>query len=499
MIFDLLEERAGHDGDRPFLITDDGIHTFARTQMLARKLATVLSRKIAPGDHVALISGNSAAYVVTFLAINFAGGVAVCLNNGLVADSINYQIEQSDAKLLIVDEDWEQRNAGQLTSGILALPRIVIGDEIAFFAELDSELPIGTPCRDPAGAVAILYTSGTTGLPKGVICTETSYLASGRAMAELLELGHRDRTMVFMPLFHTNPQIYAMMSALHAGSALIIRKRFSATSFFDDAVRFQATGFTFVGSILAILAAKYPERMDRHQLRFCVGGGTNMDLASDVELRFGFKVHELYGMTEIGGWISGSKAQDIRPGSNGRIRDDIEVMIADEFDGPAAIGERGEILVRSKRPNLILAGYYNKEKQYVSSIRNLWFHTGDIGSVTADGHLYFHGRRGDVIRRGGEMIAPDALEAKLGQMEGIADCAIVGVPDAIMGMEIKAVVVAAKNVTGEQIRQHLAAHFPRYMLPRYLEFVPEIPRTETAKIKRTELKSLGDHVIDLAA
>jgi acyl-CoA synthetase (AMP-forming)/AMP-acid ligase II len=498
MISELLSRRAKEGEGDPFLISDYGDYSFTQVWNLSRRLSSILAERIAPGEHVALVAGNSAAYVVAFLAINFAGGVAVCLNNALLGEAILYQIRQSDATLLLTDRAWEEGCTDDLRAKLEAVPRIVIEDEASFMALAQTGSLRNPVKRRPDDPFSILYTSGTTGLPKGVVCTEASYLASGRDMAELLALTPADRTMVFMPLFHTNPQVYGLMAALHAGSALVIRERFSATDFFGDARRFRATGFTFVGSVLAILASRYAGDIKDHSLRYCVGGGTDVALVTDVEARFGFTVHELYGMTEIGGWISGSKASEIRVGTNGQVRQDIAVRIADDFDNEVLAGVRGEILVRPKQPGLILSGYYKKPEQFVASTRNLWFHTGDIGSLGADGYLSFHGRRGDVIRRGGEMIPPDAIERMMLQAPGIIDCAIVGVPDPTMGMEIKAVIVASRAMTGKEIHAHLAPAFPKYMFPRYLEFVDHIPRTETAKIKRSELRDITEQVIDLS-
>jgi crotonobetaine/carnitine-CoA ligase len=290
--------------------------------------------------------------------------------------------------------------------------------------------------------------------------------------------------------------MYAVTSALTAGASLAIQPRFSASSFFEDARRFGATGCTFVGTVLAILAARHPEPVRDHGLRFTIGGGTTRELAQTIEDRFGIKVHELYGMTEVGGWVSGSTADDHRLGSTGRVRSDMQVQIVDGGDNPLGPGERGEIVVRPGGPNLILMGYYNKPDEFAKASRNFWFHTGDVGSFDQDGFLYFHGRSKEVIRRGGEMISPSELELQLRKLAGIVDCAVVGVPDPIMGDEIKAVVVADAGFDLRSIRRQLAAFVPAYMLPRYAERVSHIPRTETEKILRREIAYIDDRVTD---
>ncbi|GGC91154.1 class I adenylate-forming enzyme family protein [Chelatococcus reniformis] len=497
MILDLLAAQAASTPDRPLAVTTEATYSYAEIWSLARRFAARLcAHGIVPGDHVALIAGNSAAYLVAWFGINAAGAVAVCLNNQLMGDAITYLVSQCDAKLVVADTEWIETRAGGLREGAAALPRIGIGSDAAFFAELAGSDEAEPPAIAAHDLCTILYTSGTTGLPKGVMCAHGGYAATGRETVRILDLGRDDRIFVYMPLFHTNPQMYAVMAALTAGASLALAPRFSATSFFDEARALGATGCTFVGTVLAILAARYADPVRDHAMRFAIGGGTTRELASTIETRFGIKVHELYGMTEVGGWVSGSTAADHKLGANGRVRADVEVRIVDADDNPQPIGARGEIVVRPSKPNVILMGYYKKPEELAKASRNFWFHTGDIGSFDDDGYLYFHGRSKEVIRRGGEMISPDELEQHLRKLPGIADCAVVAVPDPIMGDEIKAVVVAEAGFDLAHIRSHLADHVPGYMLPRYAERIDRIPRTQTEKILRRELEYVDARVID---
>lgn len=303
--------------------------------------------------------------------------------------------------------------------------------------------------------------------------------------------------MVFLPLFHTNPQMYALMSALTVGCSLIVRPRFSAGAFFEDAKRFGATGFTFVGTVLSILAIRHEGEGRDHALRFAIGGGSPPDVWRAVHERFGLRIHELYGMTEIGGWVACNTVADYRFGSCGRIRPSMDVRIFDADDRELAPGEAGEIVVRPREPNVILSGYYRKPEALAEASRNFWFHTGDRGAIDADGYLWFHGRTKELIRRAGEMISPVEIETKLRAMAGVEDCAAVGVPDDIQGEEIKVAVVSASGLRPEAIAQFLGERVPGHMVPRYVEFVESIPRTETEKVQRGKLQYLGDSVHDL--
>jgi crotonobetaine/carnitine-CoA ligase len=500
MILDLLRRWAEESPDETFVVTESGSYSFARIWDLSMRQATrVRNAGVEPGDHVALIAGNSAAYLVAWFGINAAGAVAVTLNDQLLSDAVAYTVRQCDAKLIVADETWIETRLQYLDEERRALPRIVIGSEADFFRELMAVEPGQPDHRSESDICTILYTSGTTGLPKGVLCAHGGHLAVGRKTAELLALGRADRTMLFLPLYHTNPQMYGVMSALTVGCSLAIRPKFSAQRFFADARDFGATGCTFVGTVLTILEARYGETEKAHSLRYAIGGGTTADLACTIRDRFGFQVHELYGMTETGGWVSGNSVADMRIGSNGKVRDDVEVRIFDGDDRELAAGERGEIVVRPRRPNVILMGYYNKAEQMMASCRNLWFHTGDIGSFDGDGYLYFHGRSKELIRRGGEMISPIEIELVLMKMPGVSDCAIVGVPDQIMGEEIKAVVVPHGSLDPASVRDYLARHIPPSMLPRYVEALDVIPRTQTEKILRRELAYVDGNVADLSS
>jgi len=497
MILERLSHWASYSPRRPLVVTAERTYSYAEIFSLSRRCAELLrQRGIGKGDHVALISGNSAAFLVAWFGINAAGAVAVCLNDQLMGDSIDYLVAQSDSILIMADQEWLTSRHTDLREARSKLPIIRIDDK-SFLEEL-ATLPEGELAAIASHDVCtILYTSGTTGRPKGVMCAHGGYAATGVQSARILELTAEDRIFVFLPLYHTNPQTYAVMSALTVGASLGLRPRFSATSFFEDAKAIQATGCTFVGTVLAILAARYPDPMRDHRMRFAIGGGTTAELARTIEGRFGFRIHELYGMTEVGGWVSGSTARDRKIGANGRIRPDMQVQIVDSDDNPLPAGERGEIVVRPLEPNRILLGYYNKPDELAKASRNFWFHTGDVGSFDTDGYLYFHGRTKELIRRGGEMVSPQELEDRLLKLKGVLDCAIVGVADPIMGEEIKAVVVTDGSLNLLEVRRHLAEHVPSYMLPRYAEEVATIPRTQTEKILRRELQYVDHRVTDL--
>src|SRR5690606_11544924 len=299
-----------------------------------------------------------------------------------------------------------------------------------------------------------------------------------------------ERILVFLPLFHANPQMYAVTSTLVAGATMILLPRFSASRFFDDVRHYEATGFTFVGTVLSILEKQYPEPQGDHQLRWCVGGGAPKRVWEELEVRFGVRVNELYGMTETGGWVTMNTEDQTRLGSVGRPRRNVEICIRDLEGRQLPVGEKGEITARSAEPGMFFTEYLNNPEATASTLKDGWLYTGDRGFLDEDGYLYFDGRLKELIRRAGEMISPTEIEQQMLKHPSVKDCAVVGVPDDITGEEVKAVIVAREQVAPDDLLAFLDGRIPRYMMPRYFTFVSEIPKTETQKIKRHELSKL---------
>lgn len=498
MITDLLRERAAERTEAPFVITHEREYRFQEVLDASQRMAGLLEAwGVVKGDHVAIIAGNSAAFLIAWFGANLRGAVAVTLNNALIADGMRYSIDQSDSRVLIVDRAWEDSRASYLTERQAELPRLVIEGDAALLELLAGQEKSAAVEVPPEAPCTILYTSGTTGLPKGVVNCHNAYDAAGRATVEALAITGDDRIMVFLPLFHVNPQMYAVMSALRTGAALIILPKFSASTFFDDAIRYGATGCTFVGTVLSILVKRHEGIRHDHQVRFLFGGGATPSVWKEVEERFNIKIHEVYGMTEVGGWSAANTVAVSRFGSCGKPRGDLDVRVVGPDDRALPVGAIGEIVVRPIEPDTILLGYYNKHEQMVGSIRNLWFHSGDLGSYDEDGFLYYHGRAKELIRRSGEMISPVEIETALRRMDGIEDCAVVAVPDEITGDEIKAVIVSEEVTDPHAITAFLADYLAPFMQPRYFEFIDIIPRTETEKIQRVKLQYIDESVIDV--
>lgn len=492
-----LAERARLDSGRTALITDEGTWSWGELASQSFRLSGYLRRQgLRKGDRVALICGNRAAYLIAWFAAANLGAITVTVNVGLVGDGLRYALIQSQSSFLLIEEALHE----SLAADINRIDQPLI--KLRFTEESDLVALTANEPEDPVYAglgsepITIVYTSGTTGSPKGVLNCHTAYLESGRRLAHSLNIIPDDRIMVMLPLFHANPQIYAVMTALETGCAIIIRKRFSASRVFDEARQFGATMFTYVGSVLAMIAAKLPDGDRKHRVTRCVGGGCSAEVWHKMQEKFGVTPFELYGMSETAGWASANSVAQYRFGSCGRVRDDIELILVDGQDIPVPQGKPGEIVMRPREPFRILLEYWNNPAATQEASRNFWFHSGDLGRFDEDGFLYFLGRSKEIIRKGGENISPTALEELILGFGKVRDVAAVAVPDPILEEEIKVCVVADSPFSIEELRSHLATQVPKYMLPRYLQFVDAIPRTETQKIRRKPLQENQQGIID---
>ena len=498
-ISDLVRDRARETPDAPALIDEQGVITWAtlETQVL-HTTAWLQQNGARRGDHIAILCPNRPAYIVIWLAIANLGGVAVSVNVGLIGDGLRYAVTLSRATLIVAERAMLTQMRDDLAPVLAMIPVATFTDETDL-ARQSADLPPASHHTGPGSApVSIIYTSGTTGRPKAVLNSHTAFIACGHHTVDMLQVTQNDRIMLFLPLFHANPLMYGLMSALHTGAALVIRPKFSASRFLDDAKAFNCTIFTFVGTVLAMLCNRIKTPDQAHRLTRCVGGGCPAELWQTMQDRFGIRVHELYGMTEIGGWVTANTTSNNRIGTCGQVRADMRVQIVDDHDHPVATGQRGEIVVRPEAPDVILNEYWDNADATLQSFRNLWFHTGDIGSFDHDGYLTFHGRTKEIIRRGGENISPVDIEQAALAHPAVSDAAAVGVPDPVFGEEIKIVVVARQNLAARELHDHMAQLLAKFMVPRYLQFTTEIPKTETEKIQRHKLPGLPGHVADMA-
>ena len=489
MITQALHRRAATSPDREFVVTDELTISYGQMSRLVRRFASRLAGGgVRRGQSVALICGNRPAFLIAWFALNDLGAITVPLNTGLVGEGLRYTLTQSNSSLLLIEPDLLATMAADLEQLPSKLPTMLLDQSVEADTADDGVVEIAV--TSDAAPNSILYTSGTTGLPKGAVLPHGSYLKAGKDMARSLGLTEDDRIMVFLPLFHANPQMYAVLPALEVGAALVLRPRFSAGDFFTDARRHCATGFTYVGTVLSILIKRHEHEQRNHGLRWCVGGGAPLNIWRSVEQRFNIAVRELYGMTETGGWVTMNTAEASRLGSVGRPRQGVEIAIRSDGDD-VPLGTSGEIVARATDPTMFLSEYWNNPAATGATLREGWLHTGDRGSIDADGFLFFDGRLKDLIRRAGEMISPAEIETQLLKHPEVRECAVVGVPDDLLGEQVVAVVVATRPLAEDVLREFMKTRIAAHLLPGSFVFVDALPKTETEKIKRHEVIKLA--------
>lgn len=494
-MIDLLQGTANRSPDAPFVLHEEQTYTFRQVHDIALQGAAWLeARGISPGDRVVIAVSNRPLFLFYWFSLLVRGAIAVPVSHDLFGHNLDYIVQQSGAKGILT----ETVESARMASALPEFDGAVIGfdDEAEFIDAASRHAPLVPHPAAPSTTAAILYTSGTTGQPKGVVIPIASYLAAGEKIVEAIGIDAADRILTFLPLHHANPQMYAVMSALTAGCSMILVARFSASGLLSQAREYGATGFTYVGTVLSILSRTIDGPRDT-SLKWCVGGGAPEPVWKDLAVKLDLRIHELYGMTETGGVSTINSRQHYRVGSVGHPRDDFEVVLLDDDDRVVTQGV-GEIAVRPKQPWLMTSGYHDKPEETMAALTNLWFHTGDFGRFDADGYLYFEGRKKELIRRAGEMISPLSIELVACHHPAIADCAVVGIPDDVLGEEIKLVIVERAPVDHTDLLGFLKARLPRHEVPRYLDFIDRIPKTPTEKIQRFKLKTASPRLVDLA-
>lgn len=474
----------------PFLVTLERSFTYGEAAAAIGVMRHELhAAGIGAGERVLLLAHNGPEFVFGWLALAGLDATMVPLHRQLTAAG-RTGVEQDVGATFLVGSS-ELMDGHREWTGIDPA-RCLLLDELVERRDGPS-LP---GAEQALHACSILYTSGTTGPPKGVMLSHAAYLAAAANMAAGIGVGPDDRILTALPLYHANPQFYAVATALVSGASVALLDRFHAPTFMDDAARLQATGFTYVGTILAMLALAGGGDPD-HPVRYCVGGGAPAEHWEALEERWGLRVHELYGSTETGSYATLNTQEHYRQGSCGRARPDMEMAIVDEHDVAVGPGQHGEVVVRPAHPSVIYDGYYGRPEVTVERNRNLWFHTGDLARVDEDGYLYFAGRVDDRIRRGGENIDPRSVEQALARHPEVREVAVVGVADDVMGQEVKAVVVADSGFDPRSLLEVLEDRLPRLAWPRFVEVRAELPKTATEKIALGELREAHASLVDL--
>ncbi|MCL5264657.1 MAG: ATP-dependent acyl-CoA ligase [Chloroflexi bacterium] len=466
-----------------------------------------LTLGIRKGDRVALLLPNSPEFLYTWLGLNKIGASMVPINVAFKGREVEYILNHSEAKMLVADADHLAVMV-QIKARCPSLQKVLgwentYGGEVLSLGELvTSSAPEVEPVEIHADDEAsILYTSGTTGHPKGCVEPHSYYIVAGTVYSRQLRLGPKDRVLTPLPLFHMNPQVLSTMGTLMAGGSLILVDRFHPSIWWDEIRSKQATVFHYLGVIPAVLMG-LPERPnDRdHPARTGLGAGVSAGIHARFEERFGVKLIEVFGMTETGLNFCCSMEGERKVGTQcfGEPFAEYEARVADDAGADVPVGEMGELLLRGADPANRKLGFmkeYYKEAQATEDAwRGGWFHTGDIVRRDEDGYYYFVDRKKDIVRRSGENISSSEVEAIIRSHPRVLDVAVIPVPDPIRMQEVKACIVlkpgeSPQTVPPENIISWCEERLAYFKVPRYVEYRASFPRTPTEKVQKAVLRN----------
>ncbi|MDB5471081.1 MAG: hypothetical protein JWR84_2641 [Caulobacter sp.] len=501
----VIEEQAGLRPDQACvaMVGGDSLTYRALRDQAARVASFLQSLGAGPGDRIAVMMPNGLDAIRAWAGIGRLGATAVMLNSELTGAFLAHPLADSQPKLLIVHADYLAR-IEPLGEALAGIERIIVAggtDLAAAYTDFaDWVVHPATTARFPAAQdlACIMYTSGTTGAPKGVLMPHAHCFLFGLGVVENVGVTPDDHYYITLPLFHANGLLMQLCATLIAGARASVRERFSATAWLGDLKATGATLTNSLGAISAFVIGQPPSDADRdHALRLILCAPNAVEHETAWRERFGIpEVIGGYGMTEVNIALYGERGV-ARPGACGRPYSRFfEVEIRDpQTDFPMPQGEVGEIMVRPRAAGGFMAGYHGQPGKTVEAWRNFWFHTGDAGRLDADGYIVFIDRIKDCIRRRGENISATDLEAAFGTLPGVAEVAAFAVPSSLQGGEDEIMLAVTATPGASLDPRHFADHavatMPRFARPRYLEVVGELPKTGTEKVRKVELKARG--------
>jgi long-chain acyl-CoA synthetase len=499
----VLEHSARLTPDRVAITFATQQLTYAELNDKATQVAAGLhAMGIRAGDHVALSCPNIPWFPIAYFGILKAGAAVVPLNVLLKPREIAYHLKDSEAKALLAFEGTAELPIGAMCRDAAAqagTPHVVVfpGDAASIMRDPAGFHP---PRREPHDTAVILYTSGTTGHPKGAELTHNNMVSNAVTCHDMFKPAFdagtgQDVTLITLPLFHSTAQTAQMNAALYGGFRLVLLPRFDAKAVLEAFARERVGLWIGVPTMYwALLDHARASGADvsaaAASLRVCASGGAPMpvELLRHFEAAFNVRILEGYGLSETAPVVSFNQLQrPSKPGTVGLPIFAVDVRCVDEHDNPLPPGERGEVLVRG--PN-VMKGYFGRPDATAEAKRGGWFRTGDIGQFDADGYLSIVDRKKDMILRGGFNVYPRELEEVLMTHPAVGMAAVIGVPDSRLGEEVKAVIVrkAGAALTEEELvawgREQMAA----FKYPRTVEFRDTLPMSATGKVLKRELR-----------
>lgn len=511
----IIEARAQELGDKPYLrfLSDNEEISYRQIERCSAEFGRgLLAMGIKSQDKIGLMLGGSRLYVIAWFAALRSSIVDVAINPEFRGEMLDHAIRKIEVSALVADEQGLEAlaTAGaeakaqidlviipnalyervtQENNVLEGIKRLVPVSDIEK-AGRESALPFVEV--DSTALASIRFSSGTTGLPKGVMMDHGHMLASARKFNDLVDLGEADIHYTCFPFHHVFATITGVLSTLCAGATLIVSRKFSASRYWQEIRENGVTRAHVLDPLVALLMKQPPSDLDRqHKVPIMY---TSAGYYPEFEERFGVRIVMLYDMSELTVVVHYPNDVPRKPGSCGMSSGLFDIMIADDDGFEVPDGTDGEILVRPRHRSIMFMGYYNDAEQTMSRWRDMWFETGDRGRKDSDGYFYFLGRSGDRIRRRGVNISAEQIEKMVAANPDILECSAIAVPSDMNEDDIKLCVKLSPCAKcGEaDIMEYLREVLPKAMTVRYVEFFDDLPKTQTEKIKRAELRRRGE-------
>ncbi len=485
----ILTQAAENDGEHIAVKLDDAELSYAQLDEASARVAQLLhDRGVEPGDRVGIMLPNVPYFLACYYGVLRAGGVVVPMNVLLRKREVAFYLNDPEAKLLFAWHDFAQdAQAGAEEAGaecILVTPgefeKLVAGAEPR--AEVHDQ--------DPDDTAVILYTSGTTGTPKGAELTHSNLTRNAEIAAGLFDLGADSVILGALPLFHSFGQTCSMNATVTAGATLTLIPRFDPAKALEIIERDHVNVFLGVPTMYgAMLHCSERENFDTSTLEVCASGGSAMpvELMRGFEKAFGADVLEGYGLSETSPVASfNHPGRERKPGSIGTPIDGVEMKVVDDEGGQVDQGDVGEIVIRGHN---VMKGYWNRPDATEESIRDGWFHSGDMATVDEDGYYFIVDRKKDMIIRGGYNVYPREIEEVLYEHPAVREAAVLGIPHDEYGEEVGAAVALkdGEEVSADELRKYVKDQVAAYKYPRRVWFVDELPKGPTGKILKREI------------
>ena len=484
--------------DRIFLKIDGISVTFAEFEHEVGRLAGGLrtAHAVGRGDHVAVLMRNSLACEHTWFAANRLGAVWVPINTEFRGLGLEHAVRLADAAVFIADADLVDVLAVALARAGIDAPIVTANGPREAVHRLEDLYRDAVPAEvvHHSDTAAFLYTSGTTGRSKACVLSHRYFTSQARIAMRDFGLRHDDVLYCPFPLFHADATALTTVPALLLGATAAIGRRFSASGFWAEVRDTGATVFDFMGATLSILAKAEPRPDDADNPVRLAWGVPVPESIEVFEKRFGLTVVELYGSVEANIPITQRFDQPRVSGSCGTVTDEFEVCIGDDNDEPVPAGVVGELLIRPTVPFTVFSGYHKNPEATSTTQRNMWFHSGDLAKIDGAGNVFFIGRKKEAIRRRGENISSFEVEESVREHPAVLDCAAFGVKSDLTEEEVMVAIVLQPNATAtteESVWEFCRERMARFAVPRYIEFVDQLPKTPTGKVEKFKLQEAG--------